>query len=154
MKSKLMSAIGVALLGGVFSFGSSLALGAAAKMEAPAAKTAEAPKPANAVAALAAVNKTYADLTALVKAKRLTEVHDGAEKLIEASNALGAFTKELAAAKKSRVDGAIKNLAKALDTLHDAADQKNQAATEKALSSVDSLMVLINAQYAPAAPAK
>lgn len=154
MKTKLQLLCHAALLVGVLPFVNVRAIGAEVKKEMPMDAMPGMAKPANAAAALEAVRKDYADLTAIVKAKRLADAHPGAEKLIEALNALGAFTKELPADKRARVDGAIKNLAKALDTLHDAADGKNQAATDKALTTVDTLIALINAQYAPAAPAK
>lgn len=113
---------------------------------------AEMAKPATAVAALEQAGKLHVELTKQVKGKQLKSVHDTAEKLTGVLNALPALSKDLPADKKTRVEGTVKNLAKALDALHDAADEGNQAGSEKQLGSVDSLMKILTAQY-PAAHA-
>jgi|GEM_PF-1842458 len=104
-------------------------------------------KPANAAAALETVHKLHAELAAQVKGKQLKVVHDTAETLTAAVNALPALSKDLPADKLKRVEGAVKNAAKALDLLHDAADEGEQANSEKHLKTVDSLLALISAQY-------
>ncbi len=113
---------------------------------------AEMAKPATAAAALDQAGKLHMELAAQVKAKNLKPVHETAEKLTGVLNALPALSKDLPADKKTRVEGTVKNLAKALDALHDAADEGNQAGSEKQLGTVDSLMKMLTAQY-PAAKA-
>jgi hypothetical protein len=113
---------------------------------------AEMAKPATAAAALEQAGHLHMALNEQVKAKKLKDVHDTAEKLTGVVNALPAFSKDLPTDKKTRVEGAVKNLAKALDALHDAADEGNQAGSEKQLAAVNALMKLLTAQY-PAAHA-
>lgn len=108
------------------------------------------PKPASSAAALETVHKLHAELAAQVKDKQLKVVHDTAEKLTAAVNALPAVSKDLPADRLKRVEGSVKNTAKALDQLHDAADAGEQANSEKHLKTVDSLLALISAQYASA----
>ena len=74
-------------------------------------------------------------------------MHETAEKITEVLNMLPALSKDLPADKLKRVEGAVKNLAKALDALHDAADEGKQAEAEKQLGTVGSLLKLLTAQY-------
>lgn len=111
-------------------------------------------KPANSAAALETIHKLHTELAAQVKAKQLKVVHDTAEKLTAAVNALPAVSKNLPADKLKRVEGSVKNVAKALDLLHDAADEGEQANSEKHLKTVDSLLTMISAQYESAAGKK
>ena len=104
-------------------------------------------KPATSAAALEQVHSLHAKLVDQVKGKELKSVHETAEQLTEALNALPALSKDLPADKFKRVEGAVKNLAKALDALHDAADDGNQAGTEKQLGTVESLLKIVSAQY-------
>jgi hypothetical protein len=104
-------------------------------------------KPATSAAALEQVHSLHAKLVAQVKGKELKSVHETAEQLTEVLNALPALSKDLPADKLKRVDGAVKNLAKALDAMHDAADEGNQAGTEKQLGTVESLLKIVSAQY-------
>ena len=108
---------------------------------------AEMAKPGSAAAALETIHKLHAELTAQVTGKQLKGVHETAEKITAAANSLPALSKDLPADKQKRVEGSVKNLAKALDALHDAADEGNQAGTEKQLKTVDSLISMISAQY-------
>lgn len=108
------------------------------------------PAPKTSPAALESMHKLHAELTTQVKGKQLKAVHDTCEKLTAAAKALPAVSKDLPADKKQRVEGAVKNLAKALDSLHDAADEGSQASSEKHLKTVDSLMTLITGQYGAA----
>lgn len=110
-------------------------------------KGAEMAKPTTAAAALEQAHQLHMVLADQVKDKNLKPVHETAEKLTEVLNALPALSKDLPTDKKKRVEGAVKNLAKALDALHDAADDGNQAGAEKQLSAVDSLLELLSAQY-------
>ena len=110
-------------------------------------KSAEMAKPATAVAALEQVHHLHMELADQVKDKNLKTVHETAEKLTELLNMLPALSKDLPADRLKRVEGAVKNLAKALDDLHDAADEGKQAETEKQLGTVGSLLKLLTAQY-------
>ena len=103
--------------------------------------------PTTAAAALEQVHHLHMELADQVKNKNLKTVHETAEKLTDVLNALPALSKDLPADKQKRVEGAVKNLAKALDALHDAADEGKQAETEKQLGAVDSLLKLLTAQY-------
>ena len=93
------------------------------------------------------VHSLHEKLVAQVKGHELKTVHATAEELTEALNKLPMLSKDLPADKQQRVEGAVKNLAKALDALHDAADEGNQAGTEKQLGTVDSLLKIVSAQY-------
>ena len=108
---------------------------------------AEAAKPGSAAAALAEVHRLHAKLGDQVKSKDLKSVHETAEELNGVLASLPALSKDLPGDKLKRVEGAIKNLARALDALHDAADEGNQAQSEKHLGTVDSLVKLLAAQY-------
>lgn len=103
--------------------------------------------PTTAAAALDKAHDLHMEIAALVKAKNLKPVHESAEKMTETLNMLPGLSKDLPADKLKRVEGAVKNLAKALDAMHDAADEGNQAGTEKQLGVVDSLMKVVSAQY-------
>ena len=117
------------------------------KMDHEHMKGEEMAKPTTSAAALEQVHQLHMVLADQVKDKNLKPVHETAEKLTGVLNALPALSKDLPADKLKRVDGAVKNLAKALDALHDAADEGKQAETEKQLGSVDSLLKLLSAQY-------
>ncbi|MBL9188376.1 MAG: hypothetical protein JNK23_12900 [Opitutaceae bacterium] len=103
--------------------------------------------PTTAAAALDRAQDLHKEIATLVKAKNLKPVHELAEKMTETLNMLPGLSKDLPADKKTRAEGTVKNLAKALDALHDAADENNQAGSEKQLAAVDSLMKLLAAQY-------
>lgn len=104
-------------------------------------------KPASAAAALDALHKIHAELTAQVKGKQLAAVHETTEKLTAAASALPGLSRDLPADKAKRLEGAVKNLAKALDALHDAADDGNQAGSEQRLKTIDSLVAMISSHY-------
>ena len=108
---------------------------------------AEMAKPGSSADALKQVDHLYMELADQVKDKNLKPVHETAEKLTEVLNMLPALSKDLPADKLKRVEGGVKNLAKALDALHDAADEGKQAETEKQLGTVGSLLKLLTAQY-------
>ena len=103
--------------------------------------------PTTAAAALDKVHDLHMEIAALVKAKNLKPVHKSAEQMTETLNMLPSLSKDLPADKLKRVEGAVKNLAKALDAMHDAADEGNQAGTEKHLGAVESLLKVVSAQY-------
>ena len=103
--------------------------------------------PTTAAAALDKAQDLDKQIVALVKAKNLKPVHELAEQMTETLNMLPGLSKDLPADKLKRVEGAVKNLAKALDAMHDAADEGNQAGTEKQLGAVESLLKVVSAQY-------
>jgi len=110
-------------------------------------KESTAAMPTSAAAALGKAHDLHMEIATLVKAKNLKPVHESAEKMTETLNMLPGLSKDLPADKLKRVEGAVKNLAKALDAMHDAADEGNQAGTEKQLSAVESLLKVVAAQY-------
>lgn len=124
-----------------------LSLSPALRAAEKAHEHAEMAKPGSAAAALESIHKLHGTLTTQVKGKQLKSVHETCEQLTAAANALPALSKDLPAEKAKRVDGSVKNLAKALDALHDAADDGNQAGSEKQLKTVDSLIAMISSQY-------
>lgn len=103
--------------------------------------------PTTAAAALDKAHDLHIELAEQVKAKNLKPVHELAEQLTETLNMLPALSKDLPAEKLKRVEGAVKNLAKALDAMHDAADEGKQDGTEKQLGVVESLLKIVSAQY-------
>ena len=149
MKINVYSIRAAALLaGGLLLFSANPALRAAEhKKEHGEKGHADMAKPASSAAALETIHKLHAELAAQIKGKQLKSVHETCEKLTAAANALPAVSKDLPADKLKRVEGSVKNLAKALDTLHDAADDGNQANSEKHLKTVDSLLTMISSQY-------
>jgi len=103
--------------------------------------------PTTAAAALDKAHDLHMEIAEQVKARNLKPVHELAEQLTETLNMLPGLSKDLPADKLKRVEGAVKNLAKALDAMHDAADEGNQAGTEKQLGAVASLLKVVSAQY-------
>ncbi|MBI3885387.1 MAG: hypothetical protein HY302_06625 [Opitutae bacterium] len=114
----------------------------------------DADKPTTVAAAFEQVHHLHTTLAEQVKGKNLKPVHETAEELAETFNLLPGLSKDLPADKLKRVEGAVKNLAKALDALHDAADAGNQAGAEKQLGVVESLLKVVSAQYAAQAEHK
>ncbi|MDP3073788.1 MAG: hypothetical protein Q8N18_26120 [Opitutaceae bacterium] len=150
MKTNVYSLRTAALLaGGLLLFSANSSVRAADEKKAHGGEHghADMAKPASSAAALETIHKLHAELAAQVKGKQLKAVHETCEKLTAAANALPAVSKDLPADKLKRVEGSVKNLAKALDTLHDAADDGNQANSEKHLKTVDSLLTMISSQY-------
>lgn len=142
MPSRALTVLAAAAV--LFSFNSGAL---AADKKADAHDHAAMAKPASSAAALETIHKLHAEVTKQVTGKQLKSVHETAEKLTAAANALPGLSKDLPADKLKRVEGSVKNLAKALDALHDAADEGKQADSEKQLKTVDSLLTLIMAQY-------
>ena len=93
------------------------------------------------------INGLREELAAQIASKNLKPVHETAELLTAALIKLREESKDLASDKLKRVQGAVANLAKALDGAHDAADEGNQAGTEKQLKAIDGLLKVLAAQY-------
>ncbi len=106
-------------------------------------------KTANAAEAWGAINGLREELATQIAAKNLKPVHETAEQLTAALIKLREGSKDLPADKLKRVQGAVTNLAKALDGAHDAADEGNQAGVEKQLKAIDGLLKVLAAQYPP-----
>jgi len=98
-------------------------------------------------AAWGAINGLRDELATQIAAKNLKPVHETAELLGAALIKLRETSKDLPADKLKRVQGAVANLAKALDGAHDAADEGNQPGTEKQLKAIDGLLKVLAAQY-------
>ncbi len=93
------------------------------------------------------INGLRGKLAGLVEGKKLADVHDVTETLAATLKTLAPVSKDLPADKLKRAEGAIGNLAKALDAAHDAADENNQASVEKQLKAIDALLKVLAAQY-------
>lgn len=103
--------------------------------------------PANATEAWGAINGLREELAVQIAAKNLKPVHELAEQLAAVLSKLLEASKDLPADKLKRVQGAVANLTKALDSAHDTADEGSQARTEKQLKAIDGLLKVLAAQY-------
>jgi len=81
----------------------------------------------------------------------LAEIHAKAEPLPKLAAFVLEESKDLDAAKRARVEGAVKQVARVADALHEAADRGDAAQTRKELSKLDGLLALVRAQYPPGA---
>lgn len=108
---------------------------------------AAAPTPKSAGEAWGQINGLREKLTRLVHEKNLKAVHDVTETLTTVLKALPGVSKDLSAEKLKRAEGAMNNLAKALDVVHDDADEGDQALTEKHVKTVEALLKVLAAQY-------
>lgn len=130
-------------------FALSAALASTVNGAEPAAHShgASAPVPKSATEAWGQINGLRLKLGQLVQEKKLKEVHEVVETMTSVVKALPALSKDLPADKLKRAEGAVNNLAKALDAAHDAADEGEQANTEKHAKSVEALLKVLAAQY-------
>jgi len=103
--------------------------------------------PKSAAEAWGQINGLRVKLTGLAESKKLAELHDVTETLTATLKGLASVSKGLPADKLKRAEGAISNLAKALDAAHDAADENSQASVEKQLKGIDALLKVLAAQY-------
>ena len=92
---------------------------------------------------VAEIHKHHGEITETVKAKNLKTVHEHSEAITALANALPA---KVAADKKTRVEGTVKNIAKVADALHDAADGGDQAKTEAQLKKLDAVLGQLDTQ--------
>ncbi len=109
-----------------------------------------APDPAQRVgpaAAWAALWQVRDSIAADVDEGRLSEVHPKAERLTPLASALLESSHDLAPERRARVESAVKQMPKAADLLHEAADAGNGEATRRELKRLDGLLELIRAQY-------
>ena len=94
------------------------------------------------------INKHQGELTAVVAAKKLAEVHHHAYAIRDLVAALPA---KAAPDRKARVDGAAKNMAALAAKLDAAGDNNRQADTEAGLKQLDALLKQLKAQFPEAA---
>ena len=93
------------------------------------------------------INGLREKLLRLVREKNLKAVHDVTETLAAVLKTLPGVSKDLPADKLKRADGAANNLIKALDAVHDDADEGDQVLTEKHVKTVEALLKVLAAQY-------
>ncbi len=82
-----------------------------------------------------------------IESGALDDVHARAEPLPKLVAALLEQSGDLDAAKRTRVDGAARQVTRVADALHEAADGGDATRTRKELSRLDGLLELIRAQY-------
>ncbi len=99
--------------------------------------------PATVDGIMEAIHKAHGELGEVVKAKKLADVHHKAFAVRDLANALPA---KVAADKKARVEGSVKNIAKLADDLDKAGDDNNQAATEANLKKLDGVLTALAQQ--------
>ncbi len=105
------------------------------------------PKPASLAGAWAALMATRDAIAGDVESGALGDIHAKAEPLPELVAALLEQSGDLDAGKRTRVEGAAKQVTRVADALHVAADRGDAARTRKELSRLDGLLELIRAQY-------
>ena len=78
---------------------------------------------------------------------RLEEIHAVSEQLAPLANTLLERSSDLAPDNRARVEGAVKQMPKLADALHDAADAGNADETRRQLKRLDGLLDLVQTQY-------
>lgn len=106
-----------------------------------------------------ALRATRDAIAADIEAGKLGEIHTRSEVLVPQGQALLERSTDLAAEKRARVEGALKQLPGVADALHDAADAGKADEARRQLKRLDGLLDLVRAQYpaaelAAAAPAQ
>jgi len=77
----------------------------------------------------------------------LGEVHERAEPIPGLVSELLEQSRDLSPHKRARVEGAVRQVARVADALHDAADRGDAGGTRKALGRLDGLLLLIRTQF-------
>ena len=90
-----------------------------------------------------AIHKAHGELADVVKSKKLADVHHHAFAIRDLANGLPA---KVAADKKARVEGSVKNIAKLAADLDKTGDDNNQAGTEANLKKLDGVLKALDAQ--------
>ena len=88
-------------------------------------------------------------VAARVEAGQLAAIHVESEKLAPLAQALLESSGGLEPAKRARLEGAVKQVPKVADSLHDAADAGKLQETQRQLARLDGLLELIRAQLPP-----
>lgn len=89
------------------------------------------------------IHKHHTELADVVKSKKLADVHHHAFAIRDLANGLPA---KVAADKKARVEGSVKNIAKLATDLDKTGDDNNQAGTEANLKKLDGVLMALDAQ--------
>ncbi len=105
------------------------------------------PQPASLAGAWTALMAARDAIAGDVERGALGDVHAKAEPLPKLVAALLDQSGDLDAGKRTRVDGAAKQVTRVADALHVAADRGDPTRTRKELSRLDGLLELIRAQY-------
>ncbi len=92
---------------------------------------------------MTAIHKAHGELADIVKSKKLADVHHAAFAIRDLANGLPA---KVAADKKARVEGSVKNIAKLAEDLDKSGDDNNQAATEANLKKLDGVLKALESQ--------
>ena len=92
---------------------------------------------------MTAIHKEHGELADTVKSKKLADVHHHAFAIRDLANGLPA---KVAADKKARVEGSVKNIAKLAEDLDKTGDDNNQAATEANLKKLDGVLMALEKQ--------
>lgn len=112
-------------------------------MASDAAPMHEESAPANAWSELTAVRD---EITAVVEAGRLSEVHAKSERLPAIADVLMAGARDLPAEKRTRAEATLRQLPAVAKTLHEAADAGDAAATSRELKRLDGIIALLETQ--------
>ncbi|MEE8164940.1 MAG: cupredoxin domain-containing protein [Myxococcota bacterium] len=104
-------------------------------------------QPASLAGAWTALMAARDDIASDVESGALGEVHAKVEPLPKLVAALLEQSGDLDADKRTRVEGAAKQVTRVAEALHVAADRDDAARTRKELSRLDSLLELLRAQY-------
>ncbi len=89
------------------------------------------------------IHKHHGELADVVKSKKLADVHHHAFAIRDLANGLPA---KVAADKKARVEGSVKNIAKLAEDLDKTGDDNNQAGTEANLKKLDGVLKALESQ--------
>lgn len=92
---------------------------------------------------MTAIQKEHGELAETVKSKKLADVHHHAFAIRDLAKGLPA---KVAADKKARVEGSVKNIAKLAEDLDNTGDANNQAGTEANLKKLDGVLKALEAQ--------
>ena len=92
---------------------------------------------------MAEIHKHHGELADVVKSKKLADVHHHAFAIRDLANGLPA---KVAADKKARVEGSVKNIAKLAEDLDKTGDANDQAGTEANLKKLDGVLMALEKQ--------
>lgn len=99
--------------------------------------------PDTAAGILQEIHKHHGELADVVKSKKLADVHHHAFAIRDLANGLPA---KVAADKKARVEGSVKNIAKLAEDLDKTGDANDQAGTEANLKKLDGVLMALDSQ--------
>ncbi len=99
--------------------------------------------PETAAGILKEVNHHEQELSETIAAKKLEDVHHHAFAIRDLANGLPA---KVAADKKARVEGSVKNIAKLAEDLDKTGDANDQAGTEANLKKLDGVLMVLDKQ--------